>query len=358
MVISMREKIRVLVVDDSAFMRKWLSTIISSDPGCEVIKTAKDGIEALKAVEELRPDVVTMDIQLPEIDGLTCIAYIMERFPTPILVVTGFSDFLGEETIKALEYGAVGHVRKPRMLRSQDMVELRQKVISEIKLASQVSVTTLAPVIAGEISERAKKPLPATTDKIVVIAASSGGPRALSQVIPKLPADLPAGVIVIQHMPAEFLPYLADRLNQESALNVKIAEDLEPIKRGKVLFAPANFHCEIESKGKGRLIKLVPVPGGNTNHLISADKPMISLAPIYGKNATAVILTGMGNDGTEGLRAIRKYGGHTIAEDKSTCLIYGMPKSAIEAGLVDKIVPLHQVAHEIIKTVSELRKVW
>jgi len=355
----MRKKIRVLVVDDSAFMRKWLSTIINSDPGCEVIKTAKDGIAALKAVEELRPDVVTMDIQLPEIDGLACIAYIMEKFPTPILVVTGFSEFLGEETIKALEYGAVGHLRKPRMLRSQDMVALKQQVISEIKLASQASVTTLAPVFVEETSEKAEKPIPATTDKILVIAASSGGPRALSQVIPKLPADLPAGVLVVQHMPAEFLPYLAGRLNQESALYVKIAEDLEPIKQGKVLFAPANFHCEIKSKGKeGGLIKLVPVTGGNRNHLISADKPMISLAPIYGKNATAVILTGMGNDGTEGLRAIRKYGGYTIAEDKSTCLVYGMPRSAIEAGLVDKVVPLHQVADEITETVSGLRKVW
>lgn len=355
----MRKKVRVLVVDDSAFMRKWLSTMINSDPGCEVIKTAKDGIEALKAVEELRPDVVTMDIQLPEIDGLTCIAYIMEKFPTPILVVTGFSDFLGEETIKALEYGAVGHLRKPRMLRSQDMLELKQKVISEIKLAAQASVTTLAPVITGEISEKAEKPVPVTTDKIVVIAASSGGPRALSQVIPKLPADLPAGILVVQHMPAEFLPYLADRLNQESALNVKIAEDLEPIKQGKVLFAPANFHCEIESKGKeGGLIRLVPVLGENKNHLISTDKPMISLAPVYGRNATAVILTGMGDDGTEGLRAIKKYGGYTIAEDKSTCLVYGMPRSAIEAGVVDKVVPLYQVADEIIKTVSEPRKTW
>jgi two-component system chemotaxis response regulator CheB len=353
----MRRKLRVLVVDDSAFMRKWLSTIINSDPECEVIKTAKDGMEALKAVEELRPDVVTMDIQLPEIDGLTCIAYIMEKFPTPILVVTGFSDFLGEETIKALEYGAVSHIRKPRMLRSQDIIELKQKIVSEIKLASQASVAKMEPVIVEKITGEATKPVPAATDNIVVIAASSGGPRALSQVIPKLPADLPAGVFIIQHIPADFLPYLASRLNQESALNVKIAENLEPIKQGKVLIAPANFHSKIESDGSGGgLIKLVPVPQGNNNHLISADKPMISLAPIYGRNVTAVILTGMGADGTEGLRAIKRYGGHTIAEDKSTCLVYGMPRSAIEAGVVDKIIPLYQIAHEIVKTISGSKK--
>ena len=353
----MRNKLRVLVVDDSAFMRKWLSAIINADPECEVIKTAKNGIEALKAVEKLRPDVVTMDIELPEIDGITCIAYIMEKFPTPIMVITGFSDFLGEKTIKALEYGAVGHIRKPRMLRSQDMLELKQKVISEIKLASQASVTALAPVIENKISGETAKPLPAATDNIVVITASSGGPRALSQVIPKLPADLSAGVFVIQHMPAEFLPYLASRLNQESALSVKIAENLEPIKRGKVLIAPANFHSKIESDGrKGGLIRLIPLPQGNNNHLISADKPMVSLAPVYGRNVTAVVLTGMGADGTEGLRTIKKHGGHTIAEDKSTCLVYGMPRSAIEAGVIDKIVPLYQIADEIIKTVSGPKK--
>jgi two-component system chemotaxis response regulator CheB len=283
----------------------------------------------------------------------------MEKFPTPILVVTGFSDFLGEETIKALEYGAVSHITKPRMLRSQDMLKLKQKVISEIKLAAQASVTTLTPVSDGKIHKRKEKPVPATTGKIVVIASSSGGPRALSQVIPKLPADLPAGILVVQHMPAEFLPYLADRLNQESALNVKIAEDLEPVKQGKVLIAPASFYCKIKSNGKEEgLISLVPVPRENKNHLISADQPMISLAPVYGRNATAVILTGMGNDGTEGLRAIKKYGGYTIAEDKSTTLVYGMPKSAIEAGMVDKIVPLYQIADEIIKSVLKLRKAW
>jgi two-component system chemotaxis response regulator CheB len=349
----MAGKIRVLVVDDSAFMRKLLVRMIESDPNCEVVKTAKDGVEALKAVEELRPDVVTLDIELPEIDGLTCVAYIMEEFPTPTVMVTGFSEFLGEETIKALEYGAVGLVRKPKGPISRNMRRMKQELISQIKIASQANVRKLAPAAIRETKRIEGKPIPKTTNKIVAIASSSGGPRALSQIIPQLPADLPAGVLVVQHMPAEFIPSLAQRLDWESNLKVKVAEDLEPIQQGKVLIAPANFRCRVESKGEGReAIKLLsPLKEGNF-HFALADEPMISLAPIYGENATGVVLTGMGNDGTEGLRAIKKHGGYTIAEDESTCIVNGMPKSAIQAGVIDKEVPLHRIAEEILKGVK------
>jgi len=348
------KKIRVLVVDDSAFMRKMLTEAIESDPECKVIKTANDGVAALKAVEELRPDVVTMDIELPEIDGLTCIAYIMEEFPTPVVVVTGFSKFMGEESIKALEYGAVGLVRKPKGPLSQSMGKLKQELLSQIKIASQVDRRKLTPMTVKEVKGKPAKPIPKTTNKIVAIASSSGGPRALSQVIPKLPADLSAGVLVVQHMPAEFIDSLAERLNSESKLYVKVAEHLESIQQGKVLIAPANFNCRIESKGnEGELIKLLPLSSEKKSHLTSANEPMTSLAPIYGKNATGVVLTGMGNDGTEGLRAIKGYGGYTIAEDESTCVVYGMPKEAIKAGVVDKVVPLHRIAEEIVKRVRE-----
>jgi two-component system chemotaxis response regulator CheB len=347
------KKIRVLVVDDSAFMRKMLSQVIESDPQCTVVKTAKDGVEALKAVKELKPDVVTMDIELPEIDGLTCVAYILEEFPTPVVMVTGFSEFMGEETIKALEYGAVGLVRKPKGGLSQSMEKLRQELLSQIKLASRVNKKKLTPVKVSEGKKRAVKPIPKATNKIVAIASSSGGPRALSQVIPKLPADLPAGVLVVQHMPAEFVPSLVQRLNFESKLEVKVAQDMETIRQGKVLFVPTNFRCKIESlEKKGEMIKLLTPSRTEKFHFVLADDPMISLAPIYGRNGCGVVLTGMGNDGTEGLRAIKKHGGYTIAEDESTCIVYGMPKSAVDAGVVDSVVPLHEIAGEIIKVVN------
>ena len=346
------KKLRVFVVDDSAFMRKMLTEVIESDPQYTVIKTARDGVEALKSIKELRPDVVTMDIELPEIDGLTCVAYIMEEFPTPVIMVTGFSKFMGEETMKALEYGAIGLVRKPKGPLSLSMEKLKQELLSQIKLASQVDKKKLTPVTVSEGKQIAVKPIPKTTSKIVAIASSSGGPRALSQVIPKLPADLPAGVLVVQHMPSEFISSFAERLNWQSKLDVKVAEDSETIQQGKVLIAPANFHCRIESTGRGgQAIKLIAYSREEKSHLLSADEPMISLAPIYGRNASGVVLTGMGNDGTKGLRAIKRYGGYTIAEDKSTCIVYGMSKAAIEAGIVDKAVPLHKIAEEIVKRV-------
>ncbi len=349
----MPKKIRILIVDDSTFMRKILKEMVQSDPECRVIKTAGDGVEALKAIEKFRPDVITMDIDLPEIDGITCIAYIMEEFPTPVVVVTGYSDFMGEETIKSLEYGAVDFLRKNCKSLSKDTEGMKQELLLKIKLASQVDIKKLKPITMKKSKEIVEKPVPKSTNKIVAIASSSGGPRALSQIIPMLPADLPAAVLVVQHMPDDFVPPLAARLNWESALEVKVAEQLEPIHQGKVLFMPANVHCRIELKGeKGGSIKFTPFSKKEDYLLNSASKLMISLAPVYGRNATGVVLTGMGNDGTEGLRAIKKYGGCTIAEHESTCIVNGMPRSAIQAGVVDKVIPLHKIPDEIIKSVN------
>jgi two-component system chemotaxis response regulator CheB len=347
----MARKIRVLVADDSAFMRKLITEMIESDPHCEVVKTANDGMEALKAVEELRPDVVTLDLEMPEIDGLTCVAYIMETFPTPVVVVTGFSEFLGEETIKALEYGALGLVRKPEGSISRNIKTIRQELLQQIKLAIKVDMTKLKPVPIKKTNEKVEKPTPKTTNRVFAIASSSGGPRALSQIIPKLPPNLPAGVVVVQHMPAEFVPSLAERLNWESVLEVKVAEDLEPIRQGRVLIAPGGCHCTIESGRKeGEWIKLIPFSEENKFPLSSANKLMTSLAPIYGKNATGIVLTGMGDDGTDGLRAIKMHGGKTMAEDQSTCVVYGMPREAVRAGVVDKIVPLDKMADEMVRS--------
>jgi len=348
-----KKKIRILVVDDSTFMRKILKEMIESDPECKVIRTAGDGVEALKAVERYKPDVITMDIDLPEIDGLTCIAYIMEEYPTPVVVVTGYSEFLGEETIKALEYGAVDFMRKNCKSPSLNLLEMKEELMSKIKLASRVDVRKLQPVSLKDTRKEVKKPAPKTTNKIVVIAASSGGPRALGQLIPKLPADLPAGILVVQHIPAEFVSPLVTRLNWESALEVKVAEHGETIQQGKVLFSPTDVYCEIESKGrKKESIKFVPILKRKEHLFHSANILMISLAAHFGVSSTGVVLTGMGNDGTEGLRAIKKYGGTTIAEHESTCIVNGMPRSAIQAGVVDKIVPLPKIAEEIVKAVK------
>jgi len=355
---AMSEKIRVLVVDDSAFMRKLLTKAIESDRGCKVIKTAKNGIEALQAVAQLKPDVVTLDIELPEIDGLACLGYIMEKFPTPAVMVTGFSEFMGEETIEALEYGAIGFVRKPKGAISDNLGQIKEDLLFQIKLASRVDVRKLSPSMVEKATDQAKKPVMQSTNKIVAIASSSGGPRALSRVIPCLPGDLPAAVLVVQHMPAEFIHSLAKRLDWESPLKTKIAEDGEPIQQGKVLIAPTDFHCKVEShQHAGARIKLIRPSVQENFHFVEANKPMISLAPIYGRNAIGVVLTGMGSDGTEGLRAIKEHGGFTIAEHESTAVVYGMPKSALQARVIDSVVPLPRIANEIVKAVGSSAEV-
>ena len=351
----MAKALKILVVDDSTFMRKILTKTINSDPEFRVIKTAGDGVEALKAVEIFKPDVITMDLELPEIDGLTCIAYIMEKYPTPIIVVTGYSEFMGAETLKALEYGAVDFLRKPIKKMSLDLESLKQALLEKIKLASLVDVTKLRPIKTKKTQKKKRIHSPQTTSKIVAIASSSGGPRALGQLIPMLPAGLPAGVVVVQHIPHEFVFSLAARLDWESALEVKVAEDGEPILNGKVYIMPQDVYCTIVSQGnKGELIKTTPFSEKAIHPFNSmANKLMISTAPIYGKNAIGVVLTGMGNDGTEGLRAIKQHGGFTIAEHESSCIVFGMPKSAIQAGVVDRVIPLKKIANEIVAAVTK-----
>jgi len=347
------DKIRILVADDSAFMRKFLTNIIESEPTFEVVKTAKNGLDALRAVERLKPDVITLDIEMPEIDGLTALVYIMEDFPTPVIMITGFSKFLGEDTIKALEYGAVGFVRKPKGPAAESGEKFRRDLIEQITIATNVDIAKLKPLTVEKEKVVAAKPVPKSAQKIVVIASSSGGPRALSSILPQLPADLKAGVLVVQHMPGDFIPAFAERLDRESALRAKVAEDREPIQQGMILIAPADFHCVTVSNGIDKeVIKLTPFGREKITNLISADETMISLAPLYGKNAIGVVLTGMGKDGTKGLEAIKENGGHTIAEAESTAIVFGMPKAAIDAEVIDKVIPLQNIAEEIVRLVK------
>lgn len=349
----MPKKIRILVVDDSAFMRRLIVNMLETVPNYKVIKTAVNGIEALKAVERHKPDVVTLDIEMPEIDGITALVYIMEQFPTPVIMVTGFSKFLGEETIKALEYGAVGFVRKPNGLVSKNLTEIKKDLIQQVKIAARVDVKKLKPLKQQRSPIRKERLLLKSANKIIVMVSSSGGPRALAQIIPVLPGDLKAGILIVQHMPAEFIYSFAARLDWESQLKVKVAENGDSIKQGVVLIAQANHHCKVVSNGKNEeIIKLTPFTGKEESNLISGDETMISLAPIYGKNAIGIVLTGMGADGTNGFKEIKNNGGFTIAEDKSTAIVFGMPKEAIKAGVVDKILPLDKIVNAIIKRVN------
>lgn len=346
------KKIRVLVVDDSALMRKKISDMINSDEECEVIATARNGEEAVRSISALKPDVVTLDIELPRMDGITALKYIMSEWPTPVVIVSGYTKYAGEETIKCLEYGAVDVVLKPSGVISLDMDKVRDELLTKVKAASKVNPKILRPVLI-ERPPIQKKREGLSTNKLVAIASSTGGPRALVEVIPKLEPDIPAGILIVQHMPEGFTRSMAERLNWESKITVKEAEEDEPIKQGKALIAPGGFHLTVESRGReGEVVKLQK---GQKEHGVcpSADIAIKSVAAVYGKNCLGVILTGMGNDGVEGLRAIKQCGGQTIAEDKSTSIVYGMPKAAFDAGVADKVLPLPEIPGEIMHWAKE-----
>lgn len=345
----MTKKIRVLVVDDSALMRKKITEMISADAECEVIAAARNGEEAIKAVSILRPDVVTLDIQMPRMDGLTCLGYIMSEWPTPVVMLSAFTHYGGEGTVKALELGAVDFVTKPGGVISLDIAKVKDELIAKIKTAAKVEISKLKLLMPRMVQPVQAKPfLP--LNKVVVIAGSTGGPRALVEILSKLPADIPAGILVVQHMPPDFTRSMAERLNGECLIKVKEAEEGEPIEAGKALIAPGGFQMVVEQKGNKEVVKSSRETGA---HRISpaADITMCSLAPVYREKAIGIVVTGMGRDGTDGLKAIKEHGGYTIAEDKSTCIVYGMPKAAVDAGVVDKIVPLPGIADEIVKLV-------
>ena len=346
-------KIRVLVADDSALMRKKISEIINSDSACETIATARNGEEVLRSVAALRPDVVTLDVEMPKMDGITTLKYLMSEWPTPVVILSGYSRYQGIETIKCLEYGAVDLVAKPNGALSLDIAHVNKELLSKVKAAAKVRLGVLRPRMSEPPAfEKKEQKVTIPSTKVIAIASSTGGPRALVEVLPKLPRDLPAGVVVIQHMPGGFTDSMAERLNNESQLRVKEAENDEPLKQGVAYVAPGGFHLTLASERRSVAMKLVKGP---KEHGVcpSADVTMKSVAFLFGSQSMGVVLTGMGDDGTEGLREIKRLGGYTIAQDRATSIVYGMPKVAVDAGVVDRIVPLPDIAAEIIRWARE-----
>lgn len=341
-------KIRVLVVDDSALMRKKLSEMINADEACEVIATARNGEEALRGVESFHPDVVTLDVELPKMDGLTALKYIMSEWPTPVVMVTAYSNYRGEDTIKCLEYGAVDLVEKPSGVISLDIEKVASELVSKIKVASHVRPKVLRPLLY-EKRPSEKKEITQAAKKVVVIASSTGGPRALEEILVNLKPDLPAGVLIIQHMPGGFTQAMAERLNALAAISVSEAKSGDFLMTGKVLIAPGNFDLIIERGSKrDPTLKLIPFHDGE-GASPCADVTMKSMAPVYREHCLGIILTGMGQDGVEGLRAIKQFGGRTIAEDESTSIVYGMPKAARESGVADEVLPLNEMPDAITR---------
>lgn len=380
-------QIKVLVVDDSAFMRKILTDLLSSDQDITVVGTARNGEDALKKAAQLEPDVITLDVEMPVMDGITALQELLRQRPVPVVMVSSLTQAGAETTIQALTLGAVDFVGKPSGHISLDMAKTRDELVRKVKQAAQAQVRvplvgrpgqtgssrplrSARPVPPRPTQARpgvrpaglgTRPPLPALRPAgsgptpagagggslvpIIAIGCSTGGPGALHRVIPALPGDLPAAVLIVQHMPPGFTRSLADRLNDLSALTVKEAAGGERLTAGQALIAPGGLHLTVDADG------VVHLDDGPPQHGVrpAVDRLLMSLAAHHGPRTLAVIMTGMGFDGARGTAALREAGGRAVAEDQSTCVVYGMPRAVIELGQADRVVPLDDIPTAILE---------
>jgi two-component system, chemotaxis family, protein-glutamate methylesterase/glutaminase len=344
--------IRVFIVDDSQYMRYVLKNILKEDPEIEVVGEARDGVDALMKISALQPDVVTLDVEMPRMDGLQTLRKIMELHPVPVLMVSRYTQSGGEITIEALESGAIDFVQKPDGRDALTMNKVKEELLEKIRVAAGIKPAIPGAVKAPKIQlapppENKWKTQPGAMRKIVVIGSSTGGPKALAEVLCRLPAGIPAGILVVQHMPPGFTTSLAKRLDQLSQIAVAEAHEDDFVTPGKALIAPGDYHMKVATNGKIHLSQDPPV----NNIRPSVDVTLRDAAAAYGKKVICVILTGMGNDGTAGGTLVKEMGGVTIAQLGSTCIVNGMPASLVNAGMADRIVALDRIAEEIISLV-------
>lgn len=342
-------KIRVLIVDDSPFIRKALLRIFESEPEIEVAGVARDGKEAIEKVMALDPDVVTLDIMMPGIDGIETLKIIMETKPTPVLMLSQYTREGAELTLNALEIGAMDFVDKSSA-GLMDFSRLSQEIIGKVKAiaGSRPFKITAQPKAVQEFKAKG-------IIDVVAVGTSTGGPPALQALLQKFPAVISFGLLIVQHMPQGFTGPLARRLDSICNIHVKEAEDGDRIEPGLALIAPSGLHMTVKKilssdLGVEGKIKLDAEPL-NSIHRPSVDVLFKSVAKVYGRRAIGVILTGMGSDGAKGLQLIKEHGGFTVAQDEATSTIFGMPKVAIENGVVDRIIPITSMAEEILKKV-------
>jgi two-component system, chemotaxis family, protein-glutamate methylesterase/glutaminase len=345
---SPRRPIRVLVVDDSAFVRQALARMLGAEPDIQVVGLAADGLEGVEKAASLRPDVITLDLQMPRMGGLEALQRIMAEHPAPVLLLSSQTREGADVTLRGLELGALDFVDKSSVQGNMNLLGLAQELRAKVRALATASPRRRTPAPAA--AARAGVAGSLHRAEVVVIGTSTGGPPALQRIIPSLPRDLPPAVLIVQHMPVGFTRSLAERLDARSALPVREALDGESVEAGLVLIAPAGRHMRVRKRGNSFKVTLDEDPRGAL-HRPSADVLMSSAAKAYGRRVLGVLLTGMGSDGVDGLRAIRQAGGLTLAESEETCVIYGMPKAAVEAGVVDRSVPLGRMADEILAAV-------
>lgn len=341
--------LRVLVIDDSAYVRKVIREILSRSPFLEVVGAARNGREALELVEQLDPDVVTCDLIMPELDGVGFVREQMQRRPVPIVIMS-IANETAEAALTALDAGAIDFVQKPTALASEKIFEVSNELIEKVKAAGQISLNRTpispAPQVAP-IPEPVTMVTGSHSVDIVVIGVSTGGPQGLKRLIPQLPQNFPVPVVMVMHMPVGYTEMYASKLNELSQLEVREAAAGDEVKPGRVFLAPAGRHLSLKRDANGMVVTHLDARPFNTLHRPAVDVLFQSAAEVYGKRVLGVVLTGMGSDGKQGAAWIKSQGGLVFTEAESSCVVYGMPSVVVEAGLSDRIVALDQMARAI-----------
>ncbi|MBI2353421.1 MAG: chemotaxis response regulator protein-glutamate methylesterase [Deltaproteobacteria bacterium] len=356
----MSNKIKVLIVDDSALVRQALTEILSSDPQIEVMAAASDPFVAAERMKSCVPDVITLDVEMPRMDGLTFLQKIMTQHPIPVVMCSTLTGSGSETAMKALEYGAVDIIVKPKMGTKQFIEESRVNICDTVKAAAMTKAKIrpvarpreVAPKLTADviIEKPSSRSMIQTTDKVVVVGASTGGTEALKVFLEMLPEDSP-GMVVVQHMPEHFTAAFARRLDTTCRVTVKEAENNDSVVRGRVLIAPGNHHTLLKRSGARYYAEIKDGP------LVSRHRPSVdvlfrSAARYAGKNAVGVIMTGMGDDGARGMKEMYDAGAFTVSQDEATCVVYGMPHEAVKLGGVHKTLPLQHIAAEVLRLCS------
>ncbi|MBM4053515.1 MAG: chemotaxis response regulator protein-glutamate methylesterase [Planctomycetes bacterium] len=352
----MKKKIRVLIVDDSAVVRQALQEILSSDNEIEIMATAADPIIAAEKMRHEVPDVITLDVEMPRMDGITFLQKIMSQHPMPVVICSSLAANGCETTFKALEYGAVGIIEKPKLGKKEFFRENSIRICDAVKSASLARLQripersfTVRPKLTADaiLTKPDSKAMVQTTEKIIVVGASTGGTEALRIFLEELPLDSP-GIVIVQHMPETFTAAFAKRLDSLCKISVKEAENDDTVIRGQALIAPGNRHTLLKRSGARYYIEIKEGPLV-CRHRPSVDVLFRSAARYAGKNAVGVIMTGMGDDGARGMREMKEAGAFTIAQDEATSVVFGMPNEAIKRGGVDKILPLEEISRSVVK---------
>lgn len=356
----MRDKVSVLIIDDSAFMRKSLTIMLESDPGIAVVGTARNGQEGVELANKLKPDVITLDVEMPVMDGLTALKLIMAQCPTSVLMISSVTTEGAQATLKALEIGAVDFIPKEMSYVSVNISKIKEDLITKVKEISRarllkarldrIKAISPSPAVRPRVTGFLKD-LPRAGYRAIALGISTGGPFTLQKILPLISEKVQVPIFIVQHMPPKFTKSLAERLNGNCKLEVKEAEHGEQVKNGFIYIAPGGFHMKLRGSSLGSpTIEISPEPSG-TLHRPSVDVMMDSVVGVYGKYTLGIIMTGMGKDGFEAVKNLKSIGGYAIAQDEESCVVYGMPKAIVDGGLADVVLPAEKIPEMINRVV-------